>query len=64
MAARVFWIDGAWQGRLAIVPRPRGGDWLEDEIADWRDAGIDVVVSFLEPHEVAEFALLPFLRQP
>lgn len=57
MAARVFWIEGQWKGRLAIVPRPRGGDWLEDEISDWREAGIDIVVSFLMPDEVAEFAL-------
>lgn len=44
-------------GRLAIMPRPRGGDWLPDEIAAWRRAGIDVVVSLLEPAEVAELGL-------
>jgi protein-tyrosine phosphatase len=57
MAARVYWIEGPWKGRLAIVPRPRGEDWLKDEISDWHDAGIDIVVSFLMPDEVAEFAL-------
>jgi protein-tyrosine phosphatase len=39
------------------VPRPRGGDWLTDEIHAWRDAGIDVVTSLLTPEEVAEFEL-------
>jgi protein-tyrosine phosphatase len=39
------------------VPRPRGGDWLADEVSGWREAGIDVVVSFLTPAEAAEFAL-------
>jgi protein-tyrosine phosphatase len=57
MAARVYWIEGPWEGRLAIVPRPRGGDWLKDEVSDWREAGIDSVVSFLTPDEVAEFDL-------
>lgn len=57
MAARIYWIEGPWKGKLAIVPRPRGGDWLEDEISDWRKAGIDVVVSFLTPDEVGEFDL-------
>lgn len=29
MAARVFWIAGPWPGRLGIVPRPRGREWLD-----------------------------------
>lgn len=53
----VYWIPGPWKGRLGIVPRPRGGDWLEDETRAWREAGIDVVVSLLEPHEQAHFML-------
>lgn len=44
-------------GRLAIMPRPGGGDWLEDEIQHWRDIGIDVVVSMLTPDEVADMDL-------
>jgi len=39
------------------MPRPRGGDWLEDEVCDWREAGIDVVVSLLTPDEVGDFDL-------
>jgi protein-tyrosine phosphatase len=57
MAAKVFWITGPWRGRLGIVPRPRGEDWLDDETRAWREAGIDVVVSLLEPDEAAELAL-------
>jgi len=57
MPTRVYWIEGPWKGRLAIVPRPRGGDWLDDEVSRWREVGIDVVVSFLTPPEEAEFAL-------
>jgi len=50
-------IEAPWKGKLAIVPRPRGGDWLDDEVSGWRECGIDVVVSFLTPPEAAEFAL-------
>jgi hypothetical protein len=32
MRAQLYWIEGPWAGHFAIVPRPRGGDWLEDEI--------------------------------
>jgi protein-tyrosine phosphatase len=57
MVGTVHWIDGPWKGRLAIVARPRGGEWLADEIQQWRKAGLDVVVSLLTPAETAELAL-------
>jgi predicted protein tyrosine phosphatase len=57
MAARVFWIAGPWPGRLGIVPRPRGGEWLDVETQAWRDAGIDIIVSLLEAAEEAELEL-------
>jgi protein-tyrosine phosphatase len=57
MAGKIFWVTGPWQGRLGIVPRPRGADWLDDETRAWRQAGIDIVVSLLEPREEAELAL-------
>jgi protein-tyrosine phosphatase len=47
MYTQLYWIDGPWPGRLALAARPRGGDWLPDEIAAWRKAGIDVIVSLL-----------------
>jgi protein-tyrosine phosphatase len=40
------------------MARPRGGDWLLDEIARFRRDGIDIVVSLLEAHEVVELDLL------
>jgi protein-tyrosine phosphatase len=54
----LFWIAGPWRGRLAIATRPRGGDWLEDEIGSWRRAGIDVVVSLLESNEEDQLDLV------
>ena len=57
MQTRVFWIAGLWRGRLGILPRPRGGDWLPDETAAWRAAGIDMVVSLLEVEEASDLLL-------
>ncbi len=57
MHPKVHWIEAPLAGRLAIVPRPRAGDWLNDEIAGWRAEGIDLVVSLLESEEVAELGL-------
>jgi Polymorphic toxin system, DSP-PTPase phosphatase len=57
MATRVYWIEGPWKGRLAIVPRPRGGEWLRDEVSGWRANGINVVVSFLTSDEIHELEL-------
>lgn len=58
MTPDLFWIPGPWTGRLAIAKRPRGGDWLSEEFRSWRAAGIDVVVSLLEPVEANELGLL------
>lgn len=57
MKPDLFWIPGPWRGSLAIVARPRGGEWLEDEAKEWRQAGLDVVVSLLENDESAELNL-------
>jgi protein-tyrosine phosphatase len=57
MNPELFWIPGPWRGKLAIVTRPRGGDWLEDEAAGWRKAGLAVVVSLLESNEAAGLGL-------
>lgn len=58
MTPNLYWIPGPWRGRLAISARPRGGEWLEDEVRGWRAAGIDIVVSLLEPEEEAQLQLL------
>lgn len=52
------WIEEPWVGKLAIIPRPRGGDWLEDEVRSWRKSGLDVVVSLLTPGEISDLDLL------
>ena len=57
MKPKLFGIPGPWRWKLAVASRPRGGDWLEDEISGWREAGLDVVVSLLEKDEAAQFEL-------
>jgi protein-tyrosine phosphatase len=57
MRTELYWIEGTRRGRLAIMPRPRGGDWLEDEIQSWRRSGVDVVVSLLTREEQTELNL-------
>jgi protein-tyrosine phosphatase len=57
VSTEVYRIDGPWQGSLAVSARPRGGDWLEDEIKSWHASGFDVVVSLLTPEEVDEMDL-------
>ena len=57
MRAELHWITDAPNGRLAIMPRPRAGDWLVDELASWKSAGVDVVVSLLTDDEVTELGL-------
>lgn len=51
MHTELFWIEGPWPGKLAISARPRGGDWLEEELRGWSRDGIDDVVSLLTPDE-------------
>jgi len=57
MKAQVYWIKGPWPGHLAILARPRGEDWLSDEIQSWRVSGIDVVVSLLTESENSQLGL-------
>lgn len=57
MKAKLFWIERVNPGRLAIMPRPRGNDWLEDEVLAWKREEIDVIVSLLTPDEVSALEL-------
>jgi len=57
MKPEIFWIPEAREGRVAIMPRPRTGAWLEDELKEWRLAGIDIVVSLLTRAEIVKFLL-------
>jgi protein-tyrosine phosphatase len=52
----LYWIkEGKFQ--IAIMARPRGGDWLPDDIDFAQKAGIQAIVSALTQGEMEELAL-------
>jgi protein-tyrosine phosphatase len=57
MKTTVYWLNSDINSRIGIMPRPRGGDWLEDEIRSLRDSNVDIVVSLLEQAEIDELDL-------
>jgi protein-tyrosine phosphatase len=57
MPKELYWLDESWPGKLAIAPRPRGGEWLEDDIAGWKRAGVNAVLSLLTPGEEKDLGL-------
>jgi protein-tyrosine phosphatase len=57
MSTKLYWAAGPWPGKLALAARPRGGHWLEDEIAAWRKAGVDTILSLLTPDEEQDLDL-------
>lgn len=63
MAAGLYWIDGSWRGKIALAARPRGGEWLGDEMARWKREGIDSVLSLLTAEEEREMDLASEARE-
>ena len=57
MLSKLYWIEGPWEGNLAITPRPRGREWIEDEILLWKDSELDVIVSLLTREEIVTLGL-------
>jgi protein-tyrosine phosphatase len=52
----LYWIN--LEGvRLGIMPRPRGNDWLPDDLRILRQAGVNVIVSALTASEAEELGL-------
>jgi len=57
MPEALYPVCGTEPRRLAIAARPRGGDWLLDDLTALRRAGVEVLVSLLEPAEARELGL-------
>lgn len=53
----VFWIESTPPVGLAVVLRPRGDDWLSDELVRYKQNGVDVLVSLLDPNEAISLGL-------
>lgn len=54
----VYWLREVEGVRLAIMPRPRSGEWLADEIAGYQRLGVQTIVSLLESNEARELDLV------
>ena len=52
MQAEIYWIKDIGPHRVATMPRPRAGDWLEDERSSLKQDGVDVLVSLLTEEEI------------
>ncbi|MEU2790284.1 tyrosine protein phosphatase [Streptomyces sp. NPDC007100] len=57
MRPSLFTVDLPGPGRLSIMAKPRGMDWLEDEMAALGIAGVDVLVCALTRPELDELGL-------
>lgn len=55
--SRLHWIEIRAAGRIAIMARPRADEWLKMEVNEWKNSGVDVVVSLLEHEEVSDLGL-------
>jgi protein-tyrosine phosphatase len=57
LQSELYWIRDVEPHRLAIMPKPSGGEWLADDVAGWQRASIGTVVSLLEAHEIIRLDL-------
>ena len=57
MACTIYTVDIEGKAKLGYMARPRGGDWLEDELLSVTQQHFDIVVSLLEDEEAAELDL-------
>ena len=54
---RIYWLPDQPKGRLGMMARPRGNDWLADEIQHLKMNKVCIVVSLLEKDEAYELGL-------
>ena len=59
MFSKIYWLNEKeiTENTLGIMARPRGNDWLEDEIKGLAHRGVNYIVSLLEYHEKIELGL-------
>lgn len=55
--SRLYTVPVLPVGQVSIVQRPRGGDWLADDIRTLVKHNVDVLVSLLTPAEIVELDL-------
>lgn len=60
MRSKIYWINtGQLSGdRMGTMARPRGDDWLEDEVKNLQSQKVDCLISLLESSEEWELGLV------
>ncbi len=54
---RIYWLDSFETGNLGLMPRPRGNEWLEDEVYKLKLNKVNTVISLLEADETRELEI-------
>jgi protein-tyrosine phosphatase len=58
MYTKIHWVHQFDNGsKIGIMPRPRGNDWLEEEIIQLKKQNVGILVSLLEQQEINELGL-------
>jgi hypothetical protein len=57
MVPQIYKVLTSGNGFLAVMARPRSGEWLRDEIRGLSQLGVTTIASLLEPREEAELEL-------
>lgn len=58
MFTKIYWLHHFENNtKLGIMARPRGGEWLDEEIAMLKKQHVHTLVSLLESQEIAELGL-------
>tara|TARA_B110000211_G_C14045815_1_gene538878 strand:- start:67 stop:537 length:471 start_codon:yes stop_codon:yes gene_type:complete len=55
---RIYWTNNFLKGNLGMMARPRGNEWLEDDIKKLSFTNTSTVVSLLERNEEEELDIL------
>lgn len=54
----IFWIDAFENGSIGMMPKPKGGSELNQEIQILKDQQVDCVICLIEHSEMKELGLL------
>ena len=58
MPVKIYWLHSFENtSKLGIMARPRGNEWLEEEILSLKKQDVQVIVSLLDRNEIYELGL-------
>src|ERR1700754_2314975 len=58
MPVKIYWLHNFENAsRLGIMARPRGNEWLEEDILSLKKQGVQIIVSLLDLNEIYELGL-------